>query len=94
MSDCLCTLAQLLNWHKRRAARNRSPVLYRIAPQCSSAPLYLVPKVVQQSSLAALDTRGAFILQTQEETVIWQVRPHTHLQQHCLLAWVPQPDRN
>ena len=64
-------------------------MLYRIAPQCSSAPLYLVPKVVQQSSLAALDTRGAFILQTQEETVIWQVRQHMHCSNTVTLLWYP-----
>jgi hypothetical protein len=47
--------------------------MYRIAPQCASAPLYLVPKPVQQPSVAALDRRGAFLVRTQEETLIWKV---------------------
>lgn len=69
---------QLMNWHKRRTQRPHRCRVFRIAPHCTAAPTYLVLKGVQynsccnQPTLASLDTRGAFIIQTADTTYIWQ----------------------
>ncbi|BDA50988.1 Protein-tyrosine-phosphatase MKP1 [Coccomyxa sp. Obi] len=62
---------QLLNWQRRRAAGSRALSMYRIAPQCTAAPLRLVAKAVAPS-VTSLDSRGAFILQHMNCLIIWQ----------------------
>jgi len=47
--------------------------MHRVAPQCSAAPLHLVAVPVKDASAAALDPRGAFIIQQDESMVIWKV---------------------
>lgn len=83
--------AQLLNWHKRRTGGERASVMYRIAPQCTSAPMYLVPKAVPAPSLDALDSRGAFVVQTADQTIIWQVNAPGILDGNFCWAGAPHP---
>lgn len=65
---------QLLQWHKRRSAAPEACRLYRLAPHCSAAPTYLVPKAVCPVRAAALDPRGAFVVQLPAALYVWQVR--------------------
>jgi len=67
-------LLQLLNWQRRRGKGDKALSMYRIAPQCVVAPLYLVAKPVPTPSFASLDPRGAFILHHAEHIIIWQAR--------------------
>ena len=78
-----CTCMQLLNWHKRRLCGDSDAAMYRITPQCASAPLYLVPKTVHAPSLAALDRRGVFVVRTSKQTIIWQAGAPAPLRCAC-----------
>ena len=42
--DFALSVMQLLNWYKRRHNPVEGCRLYRVAPQCSAAPTYLVLK--------------------------------------------------
>ncbi|KAL3131544.1 Protein-tyrosine-phosphatase mkp1 [Trebouxia sp. C0009 RCD-2024] len=63
---------QLLNWHKRRHTPVEGCRLYRVAPQCSAAPTYLVLKAVLQPQLSSLDPRGVFAVQCADHLYLWQ----------------------
>lgn len=67
-------ICQLMQWHKRRSEQNRLPNLYRIAPQSSSAPTYLVPKWVNGSESRGfcLDSRGSFVLHNDTTVYLWK----------------------
>ena len=64
---------QLLNWYKRRHNPVEGCRLYRLAPQCSAAPTYLVLKAVLQPQLSSLDPRGVFAAHCSDHLYIWQV---------------------
>ena len=72
--DFALSVMQLLNWYKRRHNPVEGCRLYRVAPQCSAAPTYLVLKVVQQPQLSCLDPRGAFLIHCPSNMYLWQVR--------------------
>jgi hypothetical protein len=61
-------ICQLLQWQKRRKEDALVPRLFRIASQCPSAPLYLVPKLPAKG----LDPRGAFVLHAASVVYIWK----------------------
>ena len=64
--------SQLLQWYKRRQASADTWRLYRVAPQSSAAPQQLVAKPVAAAGLgAALDRRGAFVLQGPGSVAVW-----------------------
>lgn len=66
---------QLLQCQKRVHAFPLSPNsllrMYRIAPHSSYDPLHLVPKMLTDPSPAALDSRGAFIVQVPSSIYVW-----------------------
>lgn len=62
---------QLLQWHKRRHAPVDSCRLWRVAPQSTAAPQYLVAKAVAAPRPSSLDPRGAFVLQGPASTAVW-----------------------
>lgn len=66
---------QLLQCQKRVHAFPLSPSsllrMYRIAPHSSYDPLHLVPKMLNDPSPSALDSRGAFIVQLPSTIYIW-----------------------
>lgn len=76
---------QLLAWQRRCAQAGRGRALYRIAPQCSAAPRHLVAKPIKDASAAALDPRGAFIVQQDACLLVWKVDdpPSWLAWQHC-----------
>ncbi|KAL3136100.1 Protein-tyrosine-phosphatase mkp1 [Trebouxia sp. C0010 RCD-2024] len=65
-------ICQLLNWHKRRHTPVEGCRLYRVGPQCSAAPTYLVLKAVLQPQLSSLDPRGVFAVQCTDHLYLWQ----------------------
>lgn len=66
---------QLLQCQKRVHAIPLSPNsvlrMYRLAPHSSYAPLHLVPKMLNEPSPAALDSRGAFIVHVLSSIYVW-----------------------
>jgi len=66
---------QLLQCQKRVHAFPLSPSsllrMYRIAPHSPYDPLHLVPKMLNDPSPSALDSRGAFIIQLPSTIYIW-----------------------
>jgi len=60
---------QLYQWWTRRIENKAS--LFRIAPQCSSAPDYLVPKHVTIEKLTTLDPRGVCVLREGMHIFLW-----------------------
>ncbi|KHN13866.1 Dual specificity protein phosphatase 1 [Glycine soja] len=66
---------QLLQCQKRVHAVPLSPSsllrMYRIAPHSPYDPLHLVPKMLVDPSLAALDSRGAFIVHIPSAIYVW-----------------------
>ncbi|KAF8008916.1 hypothetical protein BT93_J0036 [Corymbia citriodora subsp. variegata] len=66
---------QLLQCQKRVHAFPLSPSsllrMYRIVPHSSYDPLHLVPKMLTDPSPAALDSRGAFIVQVPSSIYMW-----------------------
>ncbi|TKY64911.1 Protein-tyrosine-phosphatase MKP1 [Spatholobus suberectus] len=66
---------QLLQCQKRVHAFPLSPSsllrMYRIAPHSPYDPLHLVPKMLTDPSLAALDSRGAFIVHIPSVICVW-----------------------
>ncbi|GMH11546.1 hypothetical protein Nepgr_013387 [Nepenthes gracilis] len=66
---------QLLQCQKRVHAFPLSPSslfrMYRIAPHSSYDPLHLVPKMLDDPSPSALDSRGAFIIQVPSAIYVW-----------------------
>lgn len=66
---------QLLQCQKRVHAFPLSPSsllrMYRIAPHSSYAPLHLVPKMLNDPSPSALDSRGAFIVHIPSAIYVW-----------------------
>jgi len=67
--------SQLLQCQKRVLAAPMSPTsllrMYRMAPHSSYAPLHLVPKMLSNPSIEALDSRGAFILHSPSAIYVW-----------------------
>ena len=59
-------ICQLMQWHKRCHEDALQPRMYRIGPQSSAAPHYLVPK-----ASIALDPRGVFVLHAGQTIWIW-----------------------
>ncbi|KAG1371650.1 protein-tyrosine-phosphatase MKP1 [Cocos nucifera] len=66
---------QLLQCQKRVHAIPLSPNsvlrMYRMAPHSSYDPLHLVPKMLNDPSQAALDSRGAFIIHVLSSIYVW-----------------------
>lgn len=66
---------QLLQCQKRVHAIPLSPNsvlrMYRMAPHSQYAPLHLVPKMLNDPSPAALDSRGAFIVHVLSSLYVW-----------------------
>lgn len=66
---------QLLQCQKRVLAMPASPTsilrMYRMAPHSPYDPLHLVPKMVDQPNLQALDSRGAFIIHIPSAIYVW-----------------------
>lgn len=66
---------QLLQCQKRVHAAPLSPNsllrLYRMAPHSPYDPLHLVPKILNNPSPAALDSRGAFIVHVPSAIYVW-----------------------
>ncbi|WOL01951.1 hypothetical protein Cni_G10670 [Canna indica] len=66
---------QLLQCQKRVHAIPVSPSsalrVYRMAPHSPYDPLHLVPKMLNDTSLAALDSRGAFIIHVLSSIYVW-----------------------
>ncbi|XP_057989513.1 protein-tyrosine-phosphatase MKP1 isoform X2 [Hevea brasiliensis] len=66
---------QLLQCQKRVHAFPLSPTsllrMYRIAPHSPYDPLHLVPKMLNEPSPSALDSRGAFIVHIPSTIYIW-----------------------
>ncbi|XP_071688622.1 protein-tyrosine-phosphatase MKP1-like [Rutidosis leptorrhynchoides] len=66
---------QLLNCQKRVHNAPMSPKsairMFRIAPHSSYDPLHLVPKLLTQPNLKALDSRGAFIVHVPDNIYVW-----------------------
>ncbi|GAB4836561.1 hypothetical protein Ancab_001474 [Ancistrocladus abbreviatus] len=66
---------QLLQCQKRVHAFPLSPSsllrMYRIAPHSPYDPLHLVPKMLNNPSPSALDSRGAFIIQVPSAIYVW-----------------------
>ncbi|XP_034588181.1 protein-tyrosine-phosphatase MKP1 isoform X2 [Setaria viridis] len=66
---------QLLQCQKRVHAIPLSPNsvlrMYRMAPHSQYAPLHLVPKMLNEPSPAALDSRGAFIVHVVSSIYVW-----------------------
>lgn len=62
---------QLMAWHKRLTEDAHKERLYRMAPQSTSAPQYLVPKTVAAVKSSSLDPRGAFVLHTPTALYVW-----------------------
>uniref|UniRef100_A0A0D9WC20 Protein-tyrosine-phosphatase n=1 Tax=Leersia perrieri TaxID=77586 RepID=A0A0D9WC20_9ORYZ len=66
---------QLLQCQKRVHAIPLSPNsvlrMYRMAPHSPYAPLHLVPKMLNEPSPAALDSRGAFIVHVLSSIYVW-----------------------
>ncbi|KAL5577607.1 hypothetical protein UlMin_019306 [Ulmus minor] len=66
---------QLLQCQKRINAFPLSPAsllrMYRIAPHSPYDPLHLVPKMLNDPSLSALDSRGAFIIHIPSAICVW-----------------------
>ena len=65
---------QLIQWQKRRGSPPGQCRLYRLAAHSPGDPSYLVPKGPLDCSPAALDPRGAFVVQLPQQTFLWQVR--------------------
>ncbi|KAL5552773.1 hypothetical protein UlMin_040174 [Ulmus minor] len=67
---------QLLQCQKRVHAAPASPNsmlrMYRMAPHSSYDPLHLVPKMVSNPGIRALDSRGAFILHVPSAIYVWK----------------------
>ncbi|KAK6790300.1 hypothetical protein RDI58_014100 [Solanum bulbocastanum] len=66
---------QLLQCQKRVHASPLSPSsllrLYRVAPHSPYDPLHLVPKMLNDPSPSALDSRGAFIIHIPSSIYVW-----------------------
>nr|CAB3459999.1 unnamed protein product [Digitaria exilis] len=66
---------QLLQCQKRVHAIPLSPNsvlrMYRMAPHSQYAPLHLVPKMLNEPSPSALDSRGAFIVHVLSSIYVW-----------------------
>lgn len=66
---------QLLQCQKRVHAFPLSPSsllrVYRMAPHSPYDPLHLVPKILNNASASALDSRGAFIIQVPSAIFVW-----------------------
>ncbi|KAL6290876.1 hypothetical protein ACE6H2_008386 [Prunus campanulata] len=66
---------QLLQCQKRVHAFPLSPSsllrMYRIAPHSPYDPLHLVPKMLNDPSPSALDSRGAFIVHILSAIYVW-----------------------
>ncbi|GJM94392.1 hypothetical protein PR202_ga11032 [Eleusine coracana subsp. coracana] len=66
---------QLLQCQKRVHAFPLSPNsvirMYRMAPHSQYAPLHLVPKMLNEPSPSALDSRGAFIVHILSSIYVW-----------------------
>ena len=66
---------QLLQCQKRVHAMPTSPNsilrMYRMAPHSPYDPLHLVPKMVNQPSAQALDSRGAFVVHVPAAIYVW-----------------------
>ncbi|CAN6340242.1 unnamed protein product [Urochloa humidicola] len=66
---------QLLQCQKRVHAIPLSPNsvlrMYRMAPHSQYAPLHLVPKMLNEPSPTALDSRGAFIVHVLSSIYVW-----------------------
>ncbi|CAM0957913.1 unnamed protein product [Alopecurus aequalis] len=66
---------QLLQCQKRVHAIPLSPNsvlrMYRLAPHSPYAPLHLVPKMLNEPSPGALDSRGAFIVHVLSSIYVW-----------------------
>lgn len=71
---------QLLQCQKRVHAFPLSPSsllrVYRVAPHSPYDPLHLVPKMLNDPSISAFDSRGAFIVQVPSAIYVW-------LGKHC-----------
>jgi len=67
--------SQLLQCQKRVHAMPASPNsilrMYRMSPHSPYDPLHLVPKMVNQPSARALDSRGAFIIHIPSAIYVW-----------------------
>lgn len=66
---------QLIKWYKWRHNSGEGCRIYRVAPQRSTVPTYLVPKLVQKPQLSCLDPRGAFLIHSPSSLFLWQVSP-------------------
>ncbi|PHT49147.1 Protein-tyrosine-phosphatase MKP1 [Capsicum baccatum] len=66
---------QLLQCQKRVHAFPLSPSsslrMYRVAPHSPYDPLHLIPKMLNDPSLSALDSRGAFIIHIPSSIYVW-----------------------
>ncbi|KAM3345329.1 hypothetical protein P3S68_025038 [Capsicum galapagoense] len=66
---------QLLQYQKRVRASPLSPSLllrmYRVAPHSPYDPLHLIPKMLNDPSPSALDSRGAFIIHIPSSIYVW-----------------------
>ncbi|KAL2644977.1 hypothetical protein R1flu_012564 [Riccia fluitans] len=67
---------QLMQWQSRILGSPKSPTLrmFRMAPHSPYDPLHLVPKSVNNPSIKALDSRGAFVIQFNNRLYVWQGR--------------------
>lgn len=71
LTACYFPAVQLLQWHKRRHAPVDGCRLWRVAPQSTAAPQYLVAKAVASPRPTSLDPRGAFVLQGPASLAVW-----------------------
>ena len=66
-------ICQLIQWYKRRTEDAEFAKVYRIAPQSSSAPKYLVPKWVSSGcDRMSLDPRGVFVVHIPGTIFLWE----------------------
>lgn len=62
---------QLIQWHRRLTEEAERERLYRLVPQSTSAPQYLVPKMCSAAKHTSLDPRGSFVLHTSDAVYVW-----------------------
>ena len=74
---------QLLQCQKRVHASPLSPKsvlrLYRMVPHSPYDPLHLVPNILSNPSLDALDSKGAFIVHVPSAIYVWIGRSCEHM---------------
>ena len=64
-------ICQLLQWWKRVQTPPEKCRIYKVSSQSSSAPRYLVPRVITPGSAAGLDSRGAFVIHMPKSLYVW-----------------------